>query len=299
MGFIKRLFLYGIVNILVILSISILMSILGIEPYLRANGIDYVSLLEFCLLWGMFGSLFSLFTSRIMAKLMMGVKLIDPRTSDMQQAKLVSMVHRLAQQAGLPAMPEVGYYVSDEVNAFATGPTRSRALVAVSTGLFKSMNWEQIEGVLGHEISHVANGDMVTMTLIQGIINAIVMFLARVISFFLMNRGRNNSSSSPRNSYLLTHLLEVVLSFFGMIVVNWFSRRREYRADEGSARIAGREKMISALQALGGQLEYADLTEHKSLATLKISAKPSKLSILFSTHPSLDDRIENLRKKSF
>ena len=298
MNFIKRFFLYGIVNILVILTISILMRVFGIEPYLRANGIDYVSLLQFCLLWGMFGSLFSLFTSRIMAKLMMGVKLIDPRTSDMQQAKLVSMVHRLAQQAGLPAMPEVGYYVSDEVNAFATGPTRSRALVAVSTGLVKSMNWDQIEGVLGHEISHVANGDMVTMTLVQGIINAIVMFLARVISFFLMNRGRD-SNSSPRNSYLLTHILEIVLSFLGMIVVNWFSRVREYKADEGSARLAGRDKMISALQALGGQIAYADLTEHKSLATLKISGVPSKLSRLFSTHPSLEDRIENLRKKDF
>ena len=297
MNFIKRLFLFGIVNILILLTISITMSLLGIKPYLTANGIDFMSLLEFCLLWGMAGSLFSLCTSRIMAKLMMGVKLIDPRTSDTSQARLVDMVHRLATQAGLPKMPEVGYYVSDEVNAFATGPTKSRALVAVSTGLFESMSWDQIEGVLGHEISHVANGDMVTMTLIQGIINAIVMFLSRVLSYFIMNRGRSDNSS-PRNSYFLTYIFEIVFSFLGMIVVNWFSRIREFKADEGSARLAGRDKMISALQALKGEIARVDMTEHKSLATLKISGKPSAFKNLFSTHPSLDDRIENLRRKA-
>lgn len=297
MNFIKRIFLYGIVNILVVITISITLSLLGVNGYITQYGIDFNALLVFCLVWGMAGSLFSLLISRISAKMIMGVKVIDPKTANPDLAKLVQMVHNLAQQAGLPAMPEVGYYVSNEVNAFATGPTKSRALVAVSTGLFNKMSWDQIEGVLGHEISHVANGDMVTMTLVQGIINAMVMFLARVISFMIMNRGRDRDSS-PRNSYFLTYILEIVLSFLGLIVVNWFSRIREYRADEGSARLAGREKMISALQALGGQIAYADMTDHKSLAAFKISGKRSKFANLFSTHPSLEDRINHLKKMS-
>ena len=295
MNFIKRIFLYGIVNILVVLTISITLSLLGVNSYLTASGLDFRALLLFCLVWGMAGSLFSLLISRISAKMLMGVKVIDPKTSNADQAKLVQIVHNLAQQAGLPAMPEVGYYVSNEVNAFATGPTKSRALVAVSTGLFNSMNWDQIEGVLGHEISHVANGDMVTMTLVQGIINAMVMFLARALSYIIMNRGRDRDAS-PRNSYFLTYIFEIIFSFLGLIAVNWFSRMREYRADEGSARLAGREKMISALQALRGKLDYADMTDHKSLAAFKISGRPSKFANLFSTHPSLEDRINHLKE---
>ena len=295
MNFIKRIFLFGIVNILIVVTLSITLSLLGVNSYITQSGLDFNALLIFCLVWGMAGSLFSLLISRISVKLMMGVKVIDPNTSDVTQARLVQTVHRLAQQAGLPKMPEVGYYVSNEVNAFATGPTKSRALVAVSTGIMKSMDWNQLEGVLGHEISHVANGDMVTMTLLQGIINAMVMFIARIISFAIMNAGRDRNSS-PRNSYFLTHVLEIVLSFLGLIVVNWFSRRREYRADEGGAALAGRDKMISALQALADKTAYADMTGHKSLAAFKISSKPSKFAMLFSTHPSLEDRIDHLRK---
>lgn len=295
MNFIKRVFLFGIVNILVVLTISIMLSLLGANTYLSSHGLDYHALLLFCLVWGMAGSLFSLMISRISAKLIMGVKVIDPNTSDMAQARLVQTVHRLAQQAGLPKMPEVGYYVSNEVNAFATGPTKSRALVAVSTGIMRTMNWDQLEGVLGHEITHVANGDMVSMTLVQGIINATVMFVSRIISHLIMNKGRGKDDP-VKNSYLLTRLLEVVLSFLGLIVVNWFSRVREYKADEGGAALAGREKMISALQALAGKTDYVDMTGHESLATFKISGKRSRFANLFSTHPPLEDRIAHLKE---
>ena len=179
----KRILLFLATNILVMLTISILVQLLGLNRGLGAYGIDYGQLMLFCLVWGMAGSLISLALSRVMAKMMMGVRVIDPATNDPQERALVDTVYALARGARLPAMPEVGYYDSPEVNAFATGPTRSKALVAVSTGLLQRMNRDEVEGVLGHEISHVANGDMVTMTLIQGVVNAFVLFLARVIAF--------------------------------------------------------------------------------------------------------------------
>src|SRR3989339_1813106 len=179
----KRIFLFMAVNVLILLTLSITLNILGVRPYLNANGIDYGALMTFCLVWGIGGAFISLGLSRIMAKWMMGVQVIPPNTSDPALSSLVQTVHNLAKAAGLPKMPEVGYYNSPEINAFATGPTKSRALVAVSAGLLESMDRAQLEGVLAHEISHIANGDMVTMTLLQGVINAFVMFLARVIAF--------------------------------------------------------------------------------------------------------------------
>jgi len=293
MGMVKRISLFIAVNLLILLTLSITMQILGVRPYLSARGLDYGALMMFCLVWGMGGAFISLGLSRIMAKWMMGVKVIDPRTAEPELARLVQTVHRLAQAANLPKMPEVGYYPSPEVNAFATGPTKSRALVAVSAGLLQALDWEQLEGVLGHEISHIANGDMVSMTLLQGIINAFVMFLARVISFFIANRGRDEGRVAP--SFLLTIALEIVFSALGMIVVSAFSRRREFRADAGSAGLAGREKMISALEALKQSLPYADLTGKQAVATLKISGKSGGFMALFATHPPLDERIARLR----
>jgi len=295
MRMVKRISLFIAVNLLILVTLSITLNILGIRPYLSARGLDYQALMMFCLVWGMGGAFISLGLSRIMAKWMMGVKVIDPRTGEPELARLVQTVHRLAQAANLPKMPEVGYYDSPEVNAFATGPTKSRALVAVSAGLLESLDWEQLEGVLGHEIAHIANGDMVSMTLLQGVINAFVMFLARVISFFIANRGRDeNSSVAP--SFLLTMLLEIVFSALGMIVVAAFSRRREFRADAGSAGLAGREKMISALEALKQSLPYADLTGKRAVATLKISGKSGGFMSLFATHPPLDERIARLKE---
>jgi len=291
----KRIVLFLAVNVLVLVTLSFTLNLLGVRPYLGARGLDYNALMMFCLVWGMGGAFISLALSRVMAKWMMGVKVVEPGTSDPSLARLVQTVHSLARAANLPAMPEVGYYPSPEINAFATGPTKSRALVAVSAGLLEAMDWDQIEGVLAHEISHVANGDMVTMTLVQGIINAFVMFLARVIAFFISNRGRDSESGSAPN-YFLVMALEIALSALGMLVVSAFSRLREYRADAGGAGLAGRQKMISALEALQKTARYADLTHKEALATLKIAGKPRGFMALFSTHPPLEERIARLKE---
>jgi len=292
MAFAKRTMLFLGVNALILVTLSVTLKLMGVGHYFTARGIDFQSLLVFCLVWGMGGAFISLALSRVMAKWMMGVKVIDPNTSEPELRELVATVHRLARAANLPEMPEVGWYPSAEVNAFATGPTKSRALVAVSAGLLERMDRQAVEGVLGHEIAHVANGDMVTMTLVQGVINALVMFLARVIAFFLANRGRSDDSSAAP-SYFIIFILEIALSALGMIAVAAFSRYREYRADAGGAELAGREKMIGALEALQRASGLVDLTGKESLATLKISGK-RKFS-LFSTHPPLDERIARLK----
>ena len=290
----KRIFLFLAVNLLILATLSITMHLLGVGNYFSARGINYQNLMAFCLVWGMGGAFISLALSRVMAKWMMGVVVIDPDTREPGLGELVRTVHKLARAANLPAMPEVGYYPSPEVNAFATGPTKSRALVAVSAGLLERLDGSQLEGVLAHEIAHIANGDMVTMTLIQGIINAFVMFLSRVIAFFIANRGRDSESSSAP-SYLVIFLLEMALSVLGMVAVSAFSRNREYRADEGGAQLGGRTNMITALEALQSTVAYADLTNKASLATLKISGKPSGFISLFATHPPLEERIARLK----
>jgi heat shock protein HtpX len=296
MGIAKRVLLFIGVNILVVLTISITLNLLGVRPYLSARGIDYRALLIFCAVWGMGGAFISLGLSKVMAKWMMGVKVIDPSGADPAARELVNTVHNLARAAGLPKMPEVGVYESGEVNAFATGPTRSRALVAVSTGLMRRMGQREVEGVLGHEVTHIANGDMVTMTLIQGVINVFVMFFARVFAFALVQflRRDDERGGSWGLQYLITFVLEIVLSLLGAIAVAAFSRWREFRADAGGARLAGRENMISALQALQRTSELVD-TRQQALATLKIAGKRSGLALLFASHPPLDERIERLR----
>ena len=290
----KRIVLFFLINILVIVTISLTLNILGVKPYLTSAGIDYYSLFIFCLIWGMGGAFISLSLSRVMAKWMMGVRVIDPDTRDPSLRWLVDTVYKLSKQAGISKMPEVGIYISPEVNAFATGPTKNRALIAVSSGLLETMDDDEIEGVLAHEVSHIANGDMVTMTLLQGVINAIVMFLARVIAFVVTSR-RNERDSSPWLRYLITMLLEIILSFFAMMLIAWFSRFREFKADEGGARLSGKDKMIAALKKLKRTLERADLSYNESLAAFKISSG-SKLMKLFATHPPLDERIKRLEE---
>ena len=286
MTWMKRVFLFMAVNLLVMLTISIVLQFLGVGHYLSARGVDYRSLAVFCLVWGMGGAFISLALSRVMAKWSMGVKIIDPRSGD----KLVETVHELARRAGLPAMPEVGIYDSPEPNAFATGPTSSRSLVAVSTGLLESMNQAELEGVLAHEVAHIANGDMVTMTLVQGVVNAFVMFLARIIAFAL-SRGDRDSRGMDR---MTVFALEMGLGLLGMVVVAWFSRHREFRADAGSAKLGGREKMIAALHALQRRFEPSD--EQEAFATLKIAGGRGGFLALISTHPPIKDRIEALRR---
>lgn len=289
----KRIFLFVAVNALIIVTISILLNLFGVRPYLTARGIDYTQLALFCIIWGMGGAFISLGLSRMMAKWMVGVQVIPADTREPELRWLVETVHHLAQRAGLPAMPEVGIYRSPEVNAFATGPTKSRALVAVSEGLLRRMERDQVEGVLGHEVAHIANGDMVTMTLIQGVINAFVMFIARIIAYAVAMNVREESRFMVH--FAVTIALEIGLSILGMIVVAFFSRYREFRADQGGARLAGREKMIGALQGLRRTVELVESEEHASLATLKISGKRGGFASLFATHPPLEERIRRLQ----
>lgn len=296
---VKRIFLFLSLNFLVVLMISIVLNLLNIRPYLQSYGIDYRSLLIFCFVWGMGGAFISLCLSRVMAKWMMGVKVIDPHTQDPEERRLLEMVQHLAQKAELPAMPEVGIYRSNEVNAFATGPTRSRALVAVSTGLLSRMQDTEIEGVIGHEISHVANGDMVTMTLLQGVVNAFVMFLARVLAFVLSGLGKErNQRGSPMSYILFVYLFEMIFMVLGSLVVAAYSRYREFRADAGGARLAGKEKMISSLKTLRVLQEIKDPRENPAMAAFKISLPDKKgLIRLFASHPPLEERIARLERR--
>ncbi|HAB99487.1 MAG TPA: protease HtpX, partial [Parachlamydiales bacterium] len=242
----------------------------------------------------------SLALSRSMAKWMMGVQLIDPKTIDPDARQLLKTVYELAESAGIPH-PQVGVFRSNEVNAFATGPTQSRSLVAVSTGLLNRLNPTEIKAVLGHEITHIANGDMVTMTLLQGVVNAFVMFLARVLAYVFSNLGRSRDNSSSGGSFmsymLFTYLFEVVFMILGSLVVAAYSRFREFRADAGGARLTSKEAMISALQALKNVQNIKDpKADNPAMAAFKIShpAKPGLLH-LFATHPPLDVRIQRLK----
>ncbi|MBI3534544.1 MAG: protease HtpX [Deltaproteobacteria bacterium] len=299
MAWFKRIFLFLAVNFLVIITLSLVLNLLGVQPYLTPYGLNYTSLMAFCLVWGMGGAFISLALSKLMAKWMMGVHIIDPNTSDHMLQDLVHTVYNLARGARLPKMPEVGIYDSPEVNAFATGPTKSRSLVAVSSGLLNRMNKSELEGVLGHEISHIANGDMVTMTLVQGVVNAFVMFLSRVIAFAIaqMGRGRDDDREGGFSYgiyFITSFILEIIFMILGSLVVAWFSRLREFRADAGSAKIAGRQNMIKALEALRRTFEIEDPTPQPAVQTLKISGKRSRFLHLFSTHPPLEERIARL-----
>jgi heat shock protein HtpX len=303
MAFFKRIFLFMAVNLLVVTTISLLLNVLGVRPYLNAYGLDYGQLAIFCLVWGMGGAFISLGLSRIMAKWMMGVQVIDPNTRDMDLQRLVQTVHGLARSARLPKMPEVGIYNSPEVNAFATGPSKSRALVAVSSGLLSRMGQSELEGVLGHEITHISNGDMVTMTLLQGVVNAFAMFLSRVIAFALAQAMRGDRDERERGGgmsyglqFAVQFVLEIVFMILGSIVVAWFSRRREFRADSGGARLAGRHSMVSALQSLQRTFELVDTTAQPAVQTLKISGHGTGLMKLFASHPPLDERIARLQQ---
>lgn len=291
----KRVLLFVVTNLAVMVTISILMSLLGLGGYrIAGGGLDYTALAVFCLLWGSVGSFISLQMSRWMAKRAMSVQLVDGRSGHEELDWLYRTVERLTRQAQLP-MPEVGYYDSPEVNAFATGPSKSRSLVAVSSGLLRRMSRDEVEGVLAHEVAHIQNGDMVTMALIQGIVNAFVMFASRIIA----NIARNavDERNGRMVQFLVTIVLDIALGILGSMIVAWFSRAREFRADAGAAALAGRGKMIAALRRLQGTHELVD-TGTPSLATMKIAGGDGRWMMLLSTHPPLEARIaalENLR----
>ncbi|MGE3274998.1 MAG: protease HtpX [Vicinamibacterales bacterium] len=288
----KRILLFVATNLAIMVMLSIVMALLGIGGYIRpGGGLDYGALMVFCLFWGMGGALISLGMSRIIAKMAMGVKLVDGRTGNADADWLYRTVERLTKQAGLP-MPQVGIYNSPEVNAFATGPTKSRSLVAVSAGLLRAMRQEEIEGVLAHEVSHIRSGDMVTMTLIQGVVNAFVMFFARIIANIV--RQAVDERYSYMLSFVVLIVMQIVLGIFGMMIVAWFSRAREFRADAGGASLAGRNAMIGALERLRMNQQLVE-TGHPSLQTMKISGARSWMALL-ATHPPLEERIQALRQ---
>jgi heat shock protein HtpX len=283
----KRIALYLLTNIFVVVSISIIVTLLGLDRSLTAQGINYQSLLVMCLIYGFFGSITSLLLSRISAKWMMGIELVNRDAREL--AWVYSMVEDLARKAGLPRTPEVGIYHSQEVNAFATGPSRRRSLVAFSTGLLNTMNRNEVEGVAAHEIAHIANGDMVTMTLIQGVINAFTLFFSQIIAWAITQNMREENRRMWQ--FFIRMALQQVFLFLGMIVVNAFSRHREFRADHGGARYAGKNDMIAALTKLASNVNR--LEKEQSLAAFKISGG---MASLFSTHPPLEKRIEALRR---
>lgn len=285
----KRILLFVATNLAIMVTLSIALGVLGFTGYIQpGGGLDYTALMVFCLVWGMGGAVISLLVSRWIAKMAMGVKVTKGQTGNPDVDWLYRTVARLAQQAQLP-MPEVGVYDSPEVNAFATGPSKSKSLVAVSTGLLRSMRQEEIEGVLAHELAHIQNGDMVTMTLIQGVVNAFVLFLSRIIASIVRNAA--DERYAYMLSFVVTIVLDIVLGFLGLIIVAWFSRAREFRADAGGASLAGRGNMISALRRLQSTQQLVD-NSRPELATLKISGR--RAMMLFSTHPPLETRIRAL-----
>lgn len=293
----KRVLLFFATNILVIATISIITSALGLHSYLTAYGLDYQTLAIYCALWGMGGAFISLLLSKFMAKFAMGVVVINPKHATHDERFLLDIIYNLAKKAGLKTMPEVGIYHSPEVNAFATGPSRHHSLVAVSSGLLNGMNRDEIEAVLGHEISHIANGDMVTMTLVQGVINSFALFLSRIVAYTVSIALSRDEERSGEFSYLtysiLTLVFDVLFTLLGSILVAAYSRFREYRADKGGAELAGRDKMIAALNRLHATTEVED-DRAPALAAFKIAQQPSWLA-LFSTHPPLAKRIERLK----
>jgi heat shock protein HtpX len=289
----KRIFLFLATNLAIVVMLSIVLGLLGVGRYVGPGGLDMRALAIFCFVWGMGGAFLSLQMSRFIAKRATGARLVDGRTGQEELDWVYNTVARLTQQANLP-MPEVAVYDSPEVNAFATGPSKRRSLVAVSTGLLRSMKREEVEGVIGHEIAHIGNGDMVTMTLLQGVINAFVMFFARIIAFALASRGGDSRDRGAGASWMVIIMLEIVLGIFGSLITAWFSRQREFRADRGGALLAGRDRMLAALRRLAANRELVD-TRHQALATLKINGARGWM-VFFSTHPPLESRIAALER---
>jgi heat shock protein HtpX len=286
----KRILLFIVTNLAVVLVLGIVSRLLGVDRFLTANGLNLGALLGFALVIGFGGAIISLLISKPMAKWSAGVQIIEqPRNAD--EAWIVQTVRKFADKAGI-GMPEVGIFEGDP-NAFATGAFRDSALVAVSTGLLHNMTREEVEAVIGHEVAHIANGDMVTMTLIQGVMNTFVVFLSRVIGYAVDSFLRKNDeeSSGPGMGYYITTIvLDILLGFVAAIIVAWFSRQREFRADAGAAQLMGRKQpMVNALARLGG-LHSAELP--KSVAAMGIAGG---IGQLFSTHPPIEERIAALQ----
>ncbi len=286
----KRIILFVLTNLAVVVVLGIVASLLGVNRYLTANGLDLGMLLGFALIMGFGGAIISLLISKPVAKWSAGVRLIEsPQNAD--EAWIYETVRKLAEKAQI-GMPEVGIF-EGAPNAFATGAFKNSSLVAVSTGLLQGMTREEIEAVIGHEIAHIANGDMVTMTLIQGVMNTFVVFLSRVVGYAVdsfLRRGSDQNSGPGIGYYISTIVLDIVLGFAAAIVVAWFSRHREFRADAGAAQLMGRKQpMMNALARLGG-MQPGVLP--KAVEAMGITGSMGKL---FATHPPIEERIAALQ----
>ncbi|MBU3056044.1 protease HtpX [Pseudomonas indica] len=292
-----RILLFLATNLAVLLIASITLSLLGFNGFMAANGVDLdlQQLLVFCAVFGFAGSLFSLFISKWMAKMSTGTEVISqPRTRHEQW--LLQTVEELAREAGIK-MPEVGIFPAYEANAFATGWNRNDALVAVSQGLLERFSPDEVRAVLAHEIGHVANGDMVTLALIQGVVNTFVMFFARIFGNFVDKVIFKNEEGRGIAFYVATIFAELILGILASMIVMWFSRRREYRADDAGARLAGTRSMIAALQRLQAE-QGVPVHMPDSLTAFGINAaKKTTFAGLFMSHPPLEDRIEALRQR--
>jgi len=305
----RRVFLFLVTNFAIILVLGIVAHLLGADRYLTSKGLDLFALLVFSFIFGMGGSLISLQISRWGARRMTKCKIITTPSTDTEKW-LHSTIKGLTQQAGLP-MPQIGVFPSPSPNAFATGPSKNRSLVAVSAGLLNNMNKDQVEAVLAHEVSHILSGDMMTLALIQGVLNTFVFFFARIVGYGvdLALRARGQDSDGPGIGYYLgTIVAQIFFSILASIIVLWFSRKREFRADYGAAQLSGKEKMISALEVLGGGPAPKPLPDKIAafgiqgrgaglFGRIGITHKPvNAIGRLFMTHPPIEERIQALQK---
>jgi len=285
-----RILLFLGTNMAILLLVSIIIQVFGVDQWLyNSTGLNYGSLLLFCAVFGMGGSMVSLLMSKTMAKRSMGVRIISQPQNSTEQW-LFDTVQQQAQEVGI-TMPEVGIFPSEAANAFATGASKNKALVAVSEGLLYSFDKEAVKAVMGHEMAHVANGDMVTMSLLQGVLNTFVLFFARIVGHIIDRTVFKNERGNGIGSFLISMVAQVVFGFLASIIVCWFSRYREFRADEGGAALAGRDNMILALQSLQRDDQPVQMTEQ--LAAFGI--RSANLKALFATHPPLEKRIAHLK----
>ncbi len=289
----KRILLFLATNIAILLVLSVVLNLLGVDSILdeQGTGLDMRSLLIFCAVFGMGGSFISLAMSKWMAKRLMGVQVIEQPRNDAESWLFQTVSHQ-AQAAGI-GMPEIGIFDSPQPNAFATGARKDKALVAVSSGLLRSMNKSEVEAVLGHEVSHVANGDMVTLALIQGVLNVFVLFLSRLVGFWVDRVILKNERGMGLGFFVTTIVAQIVFGVLASLIVMWFSRQREFRADAGGARLAGRENMIGALRRLQAVADPQPLPE--PVKAFGISGGRG-FSRLFMTHPPLGERIARLER---
>lgn len=295
-----RIGLFLLTNLAVLVVAGIILSLFGVGSYRSAGGLNLGNLMVICLVFGMVGSIVSLFLSKWMAKKTTGTEIIDPNAPRNQaEVWLLQEIAQLAQKAGIQ-MPEVGIFPSYQSNAFATGWNKNDALVAVSSGLLENMNQDELRAVLAHEIGHVANGDMVTLALIQGVVNAFVMFFARVVGDFIDRNvfGREDGEAPGLAFFLITMVLDIVFGILASAIVMWFSRYREYRADEAGARLAGKDAMISALLRLQAESELPDQMpkEMKAFAIAEGKSEGFSLAALFQTHPTIEQRVAALQQ---